>query len=110
LTHAEETKNKIVYANSFRTSQNEILVALENATGKTWNVERVSSEDEVRVGKGMLREGNMMGIMAIVKSIPFAKGWGADFEGEGVEVMNGVLGLDRESLDEVISEVLKEFE
>jgi hypothetical protein len=110
LTHPEETKNKSVYANSFTTSQNEILVALENATGKKWNVERVSSEDEARVGKGMLREGNMMGIMSIVKSIPFMKGWGGDFEGEGVDVMNGVLGLERESFNEVIMEVLKELE
>ncbi|KAE9375838.1 isoflavone reductase family protein-like protein [Stipitochalara longipes BDJ] len=109
LTHLEETKNKIVYANSFTTSQKQLMGALEKATGKSWEVERLSSADEISAGKEMLKNGNMMGIGAIVKSICFTKGWGADFEGEDVEAMSEVLGLEEEDLDEVVSKIVQEF-
>jgi hypothetical protein len=109
LTHPEETKNKIVFVNSFTTSQKELLASLEKATGTKWEVETVSSEEEVAAGKEMLKNGNMMGIGAIVKSICFTEGWGADFEYGGIDLMNGILGLEKENIDEVVSKIVKNF-
>lgn len=104
LTHPEETENKIVYVNSFTITQNQLLASLEKASGKKWEVTRVKSGEEMEKGKEMLKSGNMMGIGPIVKGICFAEGWGSDFEGEGVELMNEVLGLGKEDFDEVVDQ------
>ena len=109
LTHPQETENKIVYVNSFTTSQKQLLGVLEKATGSKWEVETVSSVDVVSAGKEMLSKGNMMGIGAIVKSICFTEGWGADFEAEDVEVMNEVLGLEKENLEDVVRKIVESF-
>lgn len=109
LTHPKGTKNKVVYINSFTTSQKQILASLEKVSGKKWETETVNSAEEARVGMEMLKDGNMMGIGAIVKGICFTEGWGVDFEAEEVEVMNMVLGLEKQDLDEVIGKILKDF-
>lgn len=108
--HPKETENKIVYVNSFTITQNKLLASLERASGKKWEVEHVNSVDEMEKGKEILRTGNIMGIGPIVKGICFAEGWGSDFEGEGVELMNGVLGLGKEDFDEVVSTCVKNFQ
>jgi hypothetical protein len=82
--------------------------SLEKVSGKKWETEIVNSVEEVRAGKEMLKDGNTMGIGAIVKNICFTEGWGADFEAEGVELMNEVLGLEKQDLDEVIDKILKD--
>ncbi|KAK2613271.1 hypothetical protein N8I77_000193 [Diaporthe amygdali] len=45
LKHPSETKNQLVFVESFTTTQLEVLAALQKATGKEWEVKEESSDN-----------------------------------------------------------------
>jgi hypothetical protein len=48
LQKEDETKNHMLYIQSFCVTQNEVLKSLERVTGQSWQVENVDSDEYIR--------------------------------------------------------------
>jgi len=97
----EATKNKKIYMQSFLTSQNEVLAALEQVSGKKFEVKQVRSEEYIREKKKRLDEGGedkaevteqLVAVLGITR---------ADWTGEK-EFANELLGLREEDVEEEV--------
>lgn len=105
LTHREnETRNKMLYIQSFATTQNEVLGLLEKYTEQKWTVEQVDSEKYIDTQKKKLNENS--GDHDIIESLVSVEGivnanWTAK-----ENFANGLLGLQQEDLEGVIRGVV----
>ena len=107
LQHEEETRNRMLYVQSFRTTQREVLKALEKATGDQWTVEDVKSEEFIKTtGNEMAKEPNnaevideMVSVVGIIDT---------DWTDRGEDFANDLLGLKEEDLDEVVKAIVAE--
>ena len=103
-----QTANLFLYISDWSLSQNDILASLEKITGERWARNRVSSAAKAKEGKEkMVRDGDATGLYDLVKFSLLAGGYGGDYERDEV-VANGLLGLPRVDLDEVVKGVLVE--
>ncbi|KAH6880709.1 hypothetical protein B0T10DRAFT_581262 [Thelonectria olida] len=97
LRHSELTKNQYVYVNSFTTTQNEVVGALERATGETFKVTQGTVEGYWQDGAAQVKDGQIMGVLAMVASAVYGKGGLAHFSvTQGL--WNEKLGLPQEDL------------
>ena len=102
----DETKNRMLYIQSFCISQNDALKSLERITGRDWQVTHMESEKSIREIKGTLDKDplnddaleEMVSVLGLVDSNWEAKD---DFA-------NPLLGLEVEDLDQVIKTVVNE--
>lgn len=62
LKREEMTRNKTLFIQSFTTSQNAILTALEKNTGHSWAVERQGEATFIEDSQKRWREGNVRGL------------------------------------------------
>ena len=74
LEHHELTKNKHVYVNSFTITQNQVLSALEKATGDKFTVTHDSSDDLWQDGVNKVSQGQRLGVLAQIASAFYGKG------------------------------------
>ena len=104
LQKEEETRNRMLYIQSFCVTQNEVLWSLMQHTGKNWQIEQVNSEDFIREMKSETdkdpkndeaRE-NLVSVVGIVDS---------NWEGKD-DFANSLLGLENEDLDQAVKEVV----
>jgi hypothetical protein len=123
LVHANETANQYIYINSFTLTQNKVLIALEKASGKKWEVTHAKVKD---FGESRLKRGqesisqNPVRLSAVGDSpdgapeLIFSVIYGYrpdglvslnDFQGKA-KLWNKKLGLKGEDLDETVSAVL----
>ncbi|KAJ2905881.1 hypothetical protein MKZ38_003889 [Zalerion maritima] len=106
LKHPEETANKYLCIASFTTTQNEILASIEKETGEKWKVEHVKTADLQKSGEEKLAQGHPMAFPDLVRAWSFADGCGHAFKpGENAA---GMLGLEKESLEETLRVWMKE--
>ena len=110
LQREEETRNKMLYVQSFCVSQNEVLRSLERATGEKWEVEQVDSGKFIKEMKGVLdgdpsEEEKSKASEALVSVAGIID---ADWEGKK-GFANGLLGLEEEDLDQVVNRVVAEL-
>jgi putative NADH-flavin reductase len=110
LQREEETRNKMLYVQSFCVSQNEVLRSLERATGETWKVEQVDSKTFIAEMKGVLdgepsEEEKSRASEALVSVAGIID---ADWEGKQ-GFANRLLGLEEENLDQVVERVVAEL-
>ena len=111
LQREEETRNRMLYVQSFCVNQNEVLRSLERATGgEKWEVEQVSSEKFIAETKGVL-DGNPSEEEASRASEALVSVAGIiDGDWEGKQgFANGLLGLEEEDLDKVVKRVVAEL-
>lgn len=100
LERPEETANQMLYIQSFRTSQNEVLAVLEKVTGDEFQIVHQKSEERLAELRPKMLEGDFhateetVGIWGVIAS---------DWEGR---VANSLLGLEEESLEETVRKVL----
>ncbi|KAL1612440.1 hypothetical protein SLS60_000667 [Paraconiothyrium brasiliense] len=100
LERPDETANKLLYIQSFRVTQNEVLAVLEKVSGQKFEIINQKSEDRLKELRPKMLEGDFhateetVGIWGVVAS---------DWEGK---VANGVLGLEEENLERTVREVL----
>ncbi|KAJ5288969.1 isoflavone reductase family protein [Penicillium angulare] len=108
LLKPEETKNKPIFVASFTVSQNQVLKELEKVTGTTWNVQRMSSTDAIKKAAGLSDKDYSDGLKLLILMLLYADNAdrGANFEKFGLS--NELLGLQEESLTEVIDRVVKQ--
>ncbi|KAK7181551.1 hypothetical protein DPSP01_008947 [Paraphaeosphaeria sporulosa] len=100
LERPEETANQLLYIQSFRVTQNEVLAVLEKVTGEKFEIVNQKSEERLRELRPKMLEGDFhateetVGIWGLVAS---------DWEGR---VANELLGLEEEELEETVRNVL----
>ncbi|KAI9837291.1 MAG: hypothetical protein M1819_000365 [Sarea resinae] len=119
LRHEAETRNRMLYIQSFCTTQNEVLASLEKATATTtataktttttrgaWRVEEVESGPYIEKLKAEMErdpgnnaqaaEEELVGVLGLLE---------ADWSGKE-DFANELLGLGGEDLDEVVQKVV----
>lgn len=103
--HLEPTRNNILYVSSFTTTQNEVLRALEKATGTKWTVNRSTTAAEITQAREKLAKGDMYGQMDLLLAAIYAKDFGSDWS-DGACESNKILELEPEDLDTVTQEIV----
>ena len=107
LLHPAQTANKYIYVSSFAVSQNDILAAVQKYDkGGEWKVERGASYEEAVKRRQSLQGGERGIIRKLVTAATLAEGTGSHFEVDE-SVSNALLGLRKETLDEVVRAALK---
>lgn len=107
LQHPELSKNQYVYVNSFTTTQNEVLKALENATGDKFKVEAANREETWKGGLEKAAKGGdgfMEGVIATIHAGYYGKGDLNHYSTKGL--WNDQLGLPKETLAETVKEIV----
>lgn len=107
LLHPEETKNRYVYIQSFNVSQNDILAALEKATGTKWQVNHVDSDERIKTGKDLLQKGDFKGVGLLIVAANFngKVDVGSDFT-KAAKLDNDLLGLPKEDLQASVDTIV----
>jgi nucleoside-diphosphate-sugar epimerase len=104
LQKEDETRNRMLYIQSFCITQNEVLRSLEQVTGQHWQVEHVDSEEYIKEiktetdrnpGDAEATE-NLVSVVGIVD---------ANWEDKD-DFANSLLGLKDENLDQVVKKVM----
>ncbi|ETN46653.1 uncharacterized protein HMPREF1541_00839 [Cyphellophora europaea CBS 101466] len=109
LKNPEATKNKYIFAYSVTTSQTEILAELEKATAQKWQVESVTSADDIEEGRKLVAAGDFVGMYKLVQAATFGglPGLGQNFERDEKDgVANDVLGIKPTSIEDIVAEVI----
>lgn len=107
LNHADETANKVVFVESFTTTQLEVLAAFEKITGEKWKVSEKKSEDIRGEGFKKLEEGNIfVGAGLIIQAAVLGKEALEDHTHVEGGIWNGRLGLAAENLEEEVERIL----
>ncbi|KAL9099209.1 MAG: hypothetical protein Q9187_009530 [Circinaria calcarea] len=105
LLQPSRTANRFIYISSFTTSQNEILAALETASGAKWEVRHEMTEALTTRGRERLEKGDMSAVPDLMVATVYGKDRGSAYN-EEEELANEMLGLPKESLEEVVKELL----
>jgi putative NADH-flavin reductase len=105
LQKEDETRNRMLYIQSFCITQIQVLKSLERITGQKWQVEHLDSEKYIREMKREVdsnpenaeaRE-NLVSVVGIVD---------ANWEGKD-DFANALLGLEDEDLNQVVQKVVE---
>jgi hypothetical protein len=108
LSKPEETANKYLYISSFETTMNEVLAALEKtAPEPKWEVSKASSEDYLQQGRHALATGDLIGMGRLALVVNLKSGHGNDFSTEAT-LANDMLGLRKQSVEEVVADIVKD--
>jgi uncharacterized protein YbjT (DUF2867 family) len=105
LKHPEHTRNEFVYVNSFTVTQNEVLKAVERITGEKFTVSQSTVEDLWQGGAAQLKEGQPLGLLAMIAGTIYGKGGLANYSGTK-GLWNKKIGLAQEKLDEVLENLI----
>ncbi|KAM5341933.1 hypothetical protein ACJ41O_014964 [Fusarium nematophilum] len=109
LSHASETANKMVFVESFTTTQLEILAVLEKASGEKFQVVNVKSEYIRAEGAKQIGEGNIIeGGGKLITAVVLGKESLEDHSHVDGGIWNDRLGLPKENLEEEVTKVLQE--
>jgi putative NADH-flavin reductase len=103
LEMEEETRNKILYVQSFCVTQNELLGVLEKVMGKKWNIEHVNAEELIEKNKAGVEKGDWDSVIEVVSVHGLvASNWE---QKEGFS--NELLGLEEENLEDAVRRVVE---
>ncbi|PSR90881.1 hypothetical protein BD289DRAFT_365416 [Coniella lustricola] len=106
LQKPEETKNRVLFIQSFCVSQNDVLRSLEKATGGgKWQITRYDPEEFIREKKERADGGDADAIEDLVFVLGALYGNWEEKSGFAMEL----LGLDNQNLDEVVQSVVDEL-
>lgn len=105
-TAQEQTRNKLVEIESFSTSQNEIVAALEKATGKEWKIEKTSMDEQLGLAGASLEKGEFLEAFYVwIRAWVFSGKEGARLV--KAEEWNQLLGVGGECMEEVVAKVIR---
>ncbi|KAH8687289.1 hypothetical protein BGZ60DRAFT_362655 [Tricladium varicosporioides] len=103
--HIEETKNQYVYVNSFTTTQNQVLRALEKHTSEKFEVVHASAKALGETGRKMLKGGGEWGAAEVITAAIYGDGGFNNFS-RTKELWNERLGLKGEDLDDSVARIV----
>jgi nucleoside-diphosphate-sugar epimerase len=101
-TSNEKIRNKMLYIQSFRVTQNQVIKAFEKATGQTWKIQRLDSAKYTAEKKKEMEEGDAEATEDVVWVLGTLE---ADWQ-EKETFANELLGLQQEDLDEVVKRLV----
>ncbi|KAL1302311.1 hypothetical protein AAFC00_002726 [Neodothiora populina] len=109
LLKPEETKNRPVHIASFTVSQQQVLDALEKASGASWTTDTIASDAAMKMGQEIDRNGDSEGLRLSVLLLMYADDAdrGGNFE-ETFSLDNEMLGLPVEHLSLVVERIVKQ--
>ncbi|PQE33481.1 isoflavone reductase family protein [Rutstroemia sp. NJR-2017a WRK4] len=108
LKHADETSNKMVFVESFTTTQTEVLAAVENVTGQKWKVVEAKSEEIRAAGFQKVGEGNYVeGAGLLIQAAVLGKEALEDRSHVEGGLWNERLGLEEESVEKVVEVIFR---
>jgi hypothetical protein len=99
----EATKNKMIFAQSFCVSQNQVIKAYEGATGTSWDVKQIDSKMYEKQEKAKADDGDLEAVENLVWILGTED---ANWETKDTFAMKS-LGLQNEELDDVVKRVVK---
>ncbi|KAH7129446.1 hypothetical protein B0J13DRAFT_564088 [Dactylonectria estremocensis] len=105
LKNHDLTKNQYVYVNSFTVTQNDVLKALEKATGASFEVSHETVDGLWQDGATQVKDGNPFGVLSMIAGSVYGKGGLANFSATK-GLWNEKLGLPQENLGEVLKTYL----
>ncbi|KAL5627793.1 hypothetical protein BROUX41_002541 [Berkeleyomyces rouxiae] len=101
LSHLSETANKYVAIQTFETSQNEILAALEKITGDKYSILNVKASDVIKKGDERLAQNDFFGAF-----VDYLAHWnfadGGNHKNSADILINDVIGLKQSSVEDVL--------
>ncbi|KAI4269330.1 MAG: hypothetical protein L6R38_007503 [Xanthoria sp. 2 TBL-2021] len=106
LSKPEETANKFVFIQNIKTTQNQILAALEKSTGKKWTVKNRSAAEARQTGGQKLGKGDMSGIPDLIVGGIYSGEPAADYATTR-GLSNDLLGLKEYPLQQLIDQAIK---
>ncbi|KAL5350663.1 hypothetical protein ACLOAV_004232 [Pseudogymnoascus australis] len=106
LSKPTVTANQYLYIDSFTASQNEILAALELATGEKWTVTKSTTEAAVAEGQAPFAKGDVSGLLLLLKANFLGEGYGSDFT-KDAKLSNEILGLPSQDLASTVKALAK---
>ncbi|KAI9655428.1 MAG: hypothetical protein M1829_000664 [Trizodia sp. TS-e1964] len=107
LLHPTETANRAVHIASVEASQNQILAALEKATGPPeWTIKKTTIAEAQKTGNALLAKGDYSGLKAIILSAIIDPKSHSQFSSY-FNLDNELLGLPHHTLDQLVAEALK---
>jgi hypothetical protein len=83
----EDSENKYIYLASHTTTQNEVIAAVQKATGKKFEISKFDGAQRVAEGKEKLAKGDLLGIRYLISGVAFSRIDGdalADYRGFGI--------------------------
>lgn len=98
----DQTRNRVLFVQSFCVSQLDVLAALERATGAKWHVNHFDAEEFIREHKTKADAGDREAIEDLVFALGAIDGNWEEREGFAMDL----LGLENEDLDEVVKKVV----
>ncbi|KAI0191571.1 NmrA-like family protein [Astrocystis sublimbata] len=98
---APETRNKVLFVQSFCVSQLDVLAALQKASGQEWKVDYVDSEKFITEKKAKADAGDKQAVEDLVFALGALDGDWTTRENYSMEL----LGLEDEDLDDVVKTV-----
>ncbi|KAM0542851.1 hypothetical protein ACHAPJ_012574 [Fusarium lateritium] len=107
LEHPQETANCYLCVYSVETTQNEILAALEEATGTKWTVNSTSTDEQITEAREKLGAGDFSGGFTLVRATTYSNvpGLRANYPEER-NLANEILGLEVESVQETVKRLV----
>ena len=107
LQHPRQTQNRFLHVASVEATQQEILAALEQASGSTWTVTETTTAKEMDAAGKKLARGDFSGALTLVRATVFSNTPGLHSNYARDETLaNDVLGLPLESVRETVERVL----
>jgi uncharacterized protein YbjT (DUF2867 family) len=107
LKNPSEATNKLVFVESFTTSQAEVVAAIEKVTGEKYSVEPVSSQALREQAYKQLQAGDIQGGgTSLIMTLIFGEGSLEDHTHVEGGLWNARLGLENENLEEVVKVAL----
>ena len=106
LEKGEETRNRFLLIQSFVTTQNEIVKALEKVTEAKWEVEKIDSKNYMEEQIAKAQKGDHDAMYSVIWGICVTKSdWRQD-----KKFANELLGLEEEDLEESLRLALAKLE
>lgn len=108
LTHLSETANQYLYVATVTTTQKDILASLEFHSGKRWEVQDVTTEQQLAAGRELISKGDFTGMFMLVQ----AAAWGSvpgiksNFPVDE-KLANATLGIPKSTVDETVKALIK---
>jgi hypothetical protein len=107
LKKPEETANRYLNIAGVTTTQSEVLKIVEQVTGDKFDVSHVSSAEIERIGDEKIANGDFSAFGNYLEQFLFADGTGNALKGDENAIR--LLGLEEESLEQVVKSVLVDF-
>lgn len=107
LRHPEETKNKVVYMQSYRLTIQKLVEVVEKIIGAKLTKSEKSTVELEREAGEKIAQGDFSALYDQVRRVIFGEGFGSDFQGRTSNELLGVKELTDAELEEIVKEAIK---